>query len=408
MPCYHPIKAWRAKDGYDPKTGKWRLTFSRQSAYVDMPVEIPCGKCIGCRLERSREWAVRCVHEAVCHKKNAFITLTFNDESLQKISPERSLEKREFQLFMKRLRKWIVDNYSHSCVDSNENDKIRFFHCGEYGSKLKRPHHHAIIFGFDFPDKKFFRMQHGFPYYTSELLSELWPYGYNIIGNVTFESCAYVARYICKKINGDMAEEYYGNLLPEYVTMSRRPGLGANWYSRYRSDLYTTDKVIIRNGVISKIPRYYDKLYEKDNPEDFYRIKAQRRLKAEMSTSTYEDLQMQEKVKELKLEKLVRPFEAQKLRKVSGVEMKLRLYSIFDEKAKAFGSPFYMQTDGMALRLFSDQVSDHSRPSMLADHPEDFRLYRIGEFEDESGEVVSENQPYFLANGIDFVTEEKK
>jgi hypothetical protein len=117
----------------------------------------------------------------------------------------------------------------------------------------------------------------------------------------------------------------------------------------------------------------------------------------------YDCLKMQEAIQELKLNKLVRSYEGQVLSKESGVEMVLRLYSVFDEKASSFGSPFYLETDGMALRLFSDQVTDSSHPSLLNQHPEDFKLYCIGQFDNDSGEVIKESQPRFLANGSDFV-----
>ena len=393
MACFHPLQGWRSRNGFNKKTGKWSITFSRSNAYIDMPVTIPCGQCIGCRLERSRQWAVRCCHEAVLHKKNCFITLTFNNDSLAKIAPDGSLEKKEFVKFMKRLRKYC---------DHSGCGKIRFFHCGEYGSKLKRPHHHAIIFGFDFPDKKFLKVKGGFPYYTSDLLSELWPYGYNVIGNVTFESCAYVARYICKKVNGDLADDYYKGLRPEYVTMSRRPGIGKDFYDKYSTSIYPNDKIVIRNNIITKPPRYYDKLLEIEDSELYAKVKASR-VKHSKEMVDYDCLKMQEAIQELKLNKLVRSYEGQVLSKESGVEMVLRLYSVFDEKASSFGSPFYLETDGMALRLFSDQVTDSSHPSLLNQHPEDFKLYCIGQFDNDSGEVIKESQPRFLANGSDFI-----
>lgn len=92
MTCFHPIQAYRDGDGpvlfHD--TGKGR------------PIKIPCGQCIGCRLERSRQWAMRCVHEASLHLDNCFITLTYND---QHIPSDAGLRLRDYQLFMKRLRK---------------------------------------------------------------------------------------------------------------------------------------------------------------------------------------------------------------------------------------------------------------------------------------------------------------
>ena len=135
MTCYHPLECWRVD-------GQSKLAFVKpREALIREKLEVPCGQCIGCRLERSRQWAVRCIHEAQLHKDNCFITLTYNDEHLP--SPP-SLSVRDFQLFMKRLRKRFGKG-------------IRFFHCGEYGEKYGRPHYHACLFGFDFPDRVQFK-----------------------------------------------------------------------------------------------------------------------------------------------------------------------------------------------------------------------------------------------------------
>jgi len=139
MACYHPIQAWRSKK-VNKETGKRSIVFQRSEAFVDMPVVVPCGQCIGCRLEKSRQWAIRCVHESKCHDDNIFVTLTYNNENLPK---DGSLCLADLQKFMKRLRK----KYGAG---------IRYFACGEYGEKLKRPHYHVCIFGLNFPmrDKK--------------------------------------------------------------------------------------------------------------------------------------------------------------------------------------------------------------------------------------------------------------
>ena len=137
MTCYAPLHGYYSQER-NPKTGKRSVVFSRNSGYDDRRVSVPCGQCIGCRLERSRQWAVRCVHESSLHRFSSFITLTYNDEHLPS---DRSLNVEHFQRFMKRLRKHL------------EPLKIRFFHCGEYGDKFRRPHYHAIVFGYDFPDR---------------------------------------------------------------------------------------------------------------------------------------------------------------------------------------------------------------------------------------------------------------
>jgi hypothetical protein len=274
MACYKPMEAWYSKE-VNP-SGKRSLVFSPKSAYEpDRPIELACGQCIGCRLERSRQWAIRCMHEASLYENNCFITLTFSPEALAKREFPESLDVREYQLFMKRLRKRFGDG-------------IRFFHCGEYGEKYKRPHYHALLFNFDFPDKKLFRIDNGFRLYTSEALSELWPYGFCTIGDVTFESAAYVARYITKKVTGDDADKAYmvvdeetgeliGHRKPEYITMSRRPGIAKEWFDKHKNDVYPSDNIHLR-GKKFKPPKYYDKLFEQSNPFEYDEIKEKRLL----------------------------------------------------------------------------------------------------------------------------------
>lgn len=270
MPCYRPIKGYRSKTPNE-KTGKCPVVFKAsdeiQHRYeldgrrVPVVIDLPCGQCIGCRLERSRQWAIRCCHEAQLYERNCFITLTYNDNNL----PENgSLDLKHFQDFMKRLR-------------FRFGEGIRFFHCGEYGERFRRPHYHACLFNFDFDDKVIFRSDRGNNLYVSKALEELWPFGFSLIGEVTFESAAYVARYITKKITGDRAESHYDGRKPEYTTMSRRPGIGRGWLDKYHSDVYPSDFVVIKEKKM-KPPKYYDRQYEVDYPSDFKWVKVGRRI----------------------------------------------------------------------------------------------------------------------------------
>lgn len=167
---------------------------------------------------------------------------------------------------MKRLRKHFY---------GNQKGKVRYFHCGEYGDQLGRPHHHACLFNIDFPDKELWKTREGVRLYTSKTLEKLWPYGHSTIGEVTFESAAYVARYVVKKITGEPAAAHYNGRLPEYCTMSRRPGIGRNWLEKFHDDVYPKDFIVIR-GKKSKVPKYYNKCYELTNPDDYGTTKALR------------------------------------------------------------------------------------------------------------------------------------
>jgi len=267
MPCFHPLKGWRNRD--NPRA----ITFKLQDGYVDRPMTVPCGQCIGCRVDKKRQWATRLVHEASLYKDNCFITLTYSDDNLP---TNGSLNKKHFQDFMKRLRK------------ANTN-KIRYYHCGEYGEKYFRPHYHAILFNHDFSDKQ--KLEYKGNLFTSQLLTNAWhDKGFATIGDVTLESAAYVAGYVQKKVTGKNQNNYYrrfdhldeqtGELVgefqlqPEYSTMSRRPGIASDWFDKYHTDIYK-DFVTIQ-GKKQKIPKYYDnKLYEL-NPELSEAIKSQR------------------------------------------------------------------------------------------------------------------------------------
>lgn len=286
MPCYYPLDAWKFKGtvAFRPPGQKLR---------------IPCGQCIGCRLERSRQWATRCLHESQQHNANCFITLTYSPLSL----PESgSLVKKDFQDFMKRFRKKITPT------------KIKYFHCGEYGDKLQRPHYHACIFGYDFPDRKLYTVRNETRLYTSETLQALWPQGFSTIGDVTFESAAYVARYCVKKVTGQQAEEHYTRvdettgeihfLEPEYATMSRGgrngKGIGHTWFETYETDVFPSDECIVR-GKKTKPPRYYEKIYQHEHPEEYEKLKLKREKKQKemKKDNTPRRLKDREKVKKL-------------------------------------------------------------------------------------------------------------
>lgn len=285
MPCYSPLRAWK---GGLTESGKKKLVFKKQEAHGVAEIELPCGNCIGCRLDRARQWAARCWHESQMHKENSFVTLTFNDENVQK---NGSLEKESFVNFMKRLRK-------------NSLQPVRFFHCGEYGTKLSRPHHHALLFGRDFPDKQLWKQSNGQNWYRSEELEKLWPFGFSTVGDVTQESANYVARYILKKVNGEQAEKHYDGKMPEYITMSRRPGIGKSWLEKYQSDVFPHDHVVV-GGREAKPPRYYDKQLEIRNPSELDGIKARRVVRATEKNRKEEEgkkgLQFHSKLERLKI-----------------------------------------------------------------------------------------------------------
>lgn len=296
MSCFNPLKAWRSPSG--------GVVF--RPVYSDRPsagaLTLPCGQCSGCRLARSSMWATRCVHEAQMHKQNCFVTLTYDNDHLP-FPP--TLSVRPMQLFMKRLRKKFGAG-------------IRFYACGEYGEKFGRPHYHLCLFGFDFSDKKIFKERDGVRLYVSAMLQELWPYGYSTVGDVTFESAAYVARYILKKINGDLATSHYERVdmrtgeiymaKPEFTVMSRKPGIAAGWFAKFATDVYPHDYVVIRGGKKVRPPRFYDRLFEAQMPEVMTTIRERRKKSAllHLDNQTPERLAVREELQLRRLSKLVR------------------------------------------------------------------------------------------------------
>jgi len=262
MPCFSPLQAYRT---YSDVKGK-KIVWGRDNldGYDShKAIDLPCGQCIGCRLERSRQWACRLLAEAQCHEKTSFLTLTYKD-----MPTNSSLNLEDFTLFMKRLRRHFEPN------------KLRFFQCGEYGERTSRPHHHCILYGEDFRDDRIVHeaSQSGLPQYTSTSLDDLWGHGICTIGDVTFESAAYVARYALKKISGARKESHYAGRKPEFVTMSRRPGIGALWFEEYKGDVYPGDVFVPGpHRPPSLPPKFFDKLLERSDPALYERVKARRK-----------------------------------------------------------------------------------------------------------------------------------
>jgi len=287
-----------------------RMAAANDPRYKCMPsIPVPCGQCIGCRLARSAEWALRCVHEASLHQENCFITLTYAPEYM----PEGgTLVKKDYQLFMKRFRKYIYPQ------------KIRMYFCGEYGDQRGRPHYHALIFGYDFADKVLVRdprrPRNAPPIYHSPLLYQLWGKGKVVIGEVTYQSAGYVARYCIKKQTGKNKLDAYTkidnngnkyNILPEFAQASNRDGIGAQWYKKYASDCFPSD-YLVHEAKKCRVPRYYDRLFEIDNSEKLAEVKARRvlRVNEHAKDLTHERLMVREVCQKAKCNKLIRTYEA--------------------------------------------------------------------------------------------------
>jgi len=212
------------------------------------------------------------------HDESCFITLTYNDDHLPY---GNTLVLDHWQRFAKRLRKKV--------------GPIRFYHCGEYGETTDRPHYHALIYGWKPHDPELFSHSGEFPLYVSRVLTSVWGFGHTTFGDVTFDTAAYVSRYVTKKVTGDAAETHYrsidedtGEIIdrkPPYSTMSRNPGIGMPWLRKYGTEAYTHDSVIMR-GREMKPPRAYDRAFEHVDPQ-LWKTARLARQKAALTRTNY-------------------------------------------------------------------------------------------------------------------------
>lgn len=288
MCCFHPLTAYRV-DG--SRAYVWR---SDTPGIVET-VKVSCGRCFGCRQGYASMMAMRCMHEAKTTPGGvlncSFVTLTYDDAHLPAAA---SLSVSDCQAFMKALRQ-----HYNPPRRSDESDaawrarfvRIRYFLGGEYGERKGRPHYHALLFGVRFPDLKACgRGKDGSTRYRSATLEGVWGRGACEVGTVTQASCGYVARYCLKKVTGPGAVEHYRRvnletgeivqITPEFSLMSRRPGIGADWFSRYGSHCYSIDACIV-DGKKVPVPRYYDKLMARTDWLKLQDVKDKRVARAE-------------------------------------------------------------------------------------------------------------------------------
>lgn len=316
MSCKHPLKAF--KIGVNPRTGNdlnkivsykvdhlEKMEDGKLKSFYDSEThtvfgkryddwqEIPCGQCISCRLDYSRQWANRCALEMKYHSSNMFVTLTYDNEHLPchsvldytddngviKNVTVSTLRKEDLQLFMKRLR------------DKLGYGKLRFFGCGEYGTRSQRSHYHLIIFGLELNDLKLYKtIKQGnqfVNYYTSKTLSDVWKKGYVIVAPATWETVAYTARYVTKKLNGSAADIYKKLLIePEFCLMSRKPGIGKQYFDDNYKHIFETNRIVISNLTGSRKvapPRYYKKALENLDENLYNEVKSHNKEIAEIS-----------------------------------------------------------------------------------------------------------------------------
>lgn len=288
-----------------PGSGKG-FTMARSQSYLGaLPFKLPCGQCIGCRLDYARDWATRMHLERKMHEDAFFATFTLSDENLRSVSVDR----RTGQLFLKRLRKYLTSNFGVS---------IRFVWSAEYGGETSRPHYHAIIYGWWPHDAKKWRQDRrtGDLHYRSAILEKLWGLGNVEFSHATFRTFGYVARYMLKKVKGKEAADFYrfvnedGEVterLPEFMSMSRKPGIGGTWFDAFHRDAFPSDFLVI-DGRKRPVPRFFKKKLEWLAS---LKVAARRKTKAakHKDNNTPERLAVREELTLRKIERLRRDLE---------------------------------------------------------------------------------------------------
>lgn len=328
MPCYHPKHAW-----YNKQIGGKPL-FNEPIEIKDpwnwREIEIPCGKCIGCRLDYSRQWATRITAEMKLYPENYFLTLTYDDMNVPwgetinretgEIVTNMSLRQEDLTQFLKKLRR----HYEYHTGWQG----IRFFAAGEYGSNTHRPHYHAAMLNMPIAPEELKHLGNnvqGDELFECERISKIWGKGYVTIGRLTWQSAAYVARYITKKQIGKEADQWYKSqgIQKEFVRMSRNPGIGmpAMMQDGWLDKVLAEDKIRVakRMGTLEmKVPKYINQGCQAIEPEEYEKVRDNRIARAEAAKKVkkanttldwWDQLKVEEQKKIDQARKLIRPIE---------------------------------------------------------------------------------------------------
>ncbi|WGL31302.1 replication initiator protein [Dipodfec virus UOA04_Rod_868] len=319
MPCYHPIEAWDITEDFDNPLVKREISFKPPIGFFERAkyirqgrmLQLPCRRCVGCRLSKSREWANRVIMEQLYHDDSWFLTLTYDDENLRPAYPcdeatgeilsvHATLVKKDLQDFIKRLR-------------FNSGQSIRYFASGEYGSTTYRPHYHLLLFGLHLDDLQVIKKNFaGDQYYTSNFIEKCWPFGIHILGKVTWQSAAYVARYTMKKATHGYDKRYYevAGIEPEFQTMSLKPAIGRRFYDEHEG-LFDYDYFSVstpQGGRKISPPEYFKKMHRESNPVEHFEhskiartnAEVQRHLKLMLTDKKFSDILKDEEEKLLR------------------------------------------------------------------------------------------------------------
>ena len=356
MSCYRPLWGYAYPIDH-PKYGQYKIlpvtrnncdlqreinsqgkvwSFDRDTGLVYDLIRIPCGKCIGCKLDYAREWSARIVMESLDYPdRSLFVTLTYDDDHLPCYIEDSkqlyhgvdlakrygvirgaTLFKKDVQDWLKRLRFTVFYNY-----DECNRLPIRYYLAGEYGSKGHRPHYHVCLFGLpnDLVQEGVSKL--GDPLFQSQLINETWSQGFTVVGRLNASTASYTARYTLKKAQGQ--DDSYNDALGierEFVCMSRRPGIGLNFYNKNKDEIYKSDEIILPaiskdKSNIVRPPRYFDILYSIEDPKRMAKIKSDRNIARDLlnlnelngvQLNEVDYLELKENIRADKIKKLIR------------------------------------------------------------------------------------------------------
>lgn len=303
MACYQPLKAvqgYYADDDYMPdgwaqpkiiypidETSDgariWpddlpkKVSTYKKQFDITREIALPCGWCVGCRLDNARMWSLRMMHELRYSTNCHFITLTYADKYL----PDHAdLKYEHLRDFFKRARHLFQGELSPTSrrptrhVVTPSSPAFRYFACGEYGDKTMRPHYHFCAYDFKIPDLRFFKQTKTGPYFISQALADCWQHGHVITCPLDWASAQYVSGYVTKKMN---VHEGVRLISPanedeeaEYYTIQRAfqsKGLGLRWYQEHQKEVWDLDACLYSNKYLTKVPRYYFKQLQDTDPE---------------------------------------------------------------------------------------------------------------------------------------------
>lgn len=278
--------------------------------------QIPCGHCWACKLNYSAQWATRIMYECRNSEHNYFITFTYDDMHLP-IAETTEYNGKTFTndgtwsgtLFPADIDRFI--NSLRKYFERKGHSGIKYFYAGEYGETTKRPHYHMILMNCPLDVKEFYDFhidERKKLHWKSHEVEKYWEEGMIDIGEVEFASAAYVARYCMKKISDEVDKSKYWEegLMPEFVRMSRRPGIGKQYLLDNMDEIYKTDEVLVRNfkGDLMKVkpPKAWDKEFKKLHPDEWFKIQRSRKEGAERARKLLKEISDQTDLQRLQME----------------------------------------------------------------------------------------------------------